>query len=189
MFKEDINVHFPETNKDILENRKWEVEKLSIPFDIEDSLNRINALNTNLDFSALSVSKEDNDNHSHKMIPAIVLSISAPKKTKKGQEYVNVTLMDKNRDIIERRFDSAPNVLDGFLNLAIEDCKYYNCKVSEIKPIKTQAVTVDSKFPTKMTGMEKVNFYKTNAQINKNRFGNKVVPTVIETENIESIEK
>jgi len=188
-FKEDKNTHYPETNKDILENRKWEVEKLSIPFDIEESLNKINALNTNPDFSALSVSKEDNDNHSHKMIPAIVLSISAPKKTKKGQTYVNVTLMDKNRDIIERRFDSAPNVLDGFLNLAIEDCKYYNCKVAEIRPIKPMAVTMDSKLPTKMTGMEKVNFYKTNTQINKNRFGNKVVPTVIETENIESIEK
>ena len=85
-------------------------------------------------FDNLAVSRADNNNLNTVVIPAIVLSVSDLKKTKKGTSvYYEVQLMDKNRNIISRRFDNPPDILDGEFALTINDCRYFTCKTKDMK--------------------------------------------------------
>ena len=46
--------------------------------------------------------------------------------------------MDKEKNIITRRFNQKPtDILDGIFKLPINECKYFNTKLSEYKPIES----------------------------------------------------
>lgn len=127
-----------ETPAQILENRQWEVDKLGISFDVEESYKKICNLKTRNTFKTLEISKADNNNLNSVSVPAIIISISGEKKTAKGFIYYDVTLMDKEKNIITRRFNQKPtDILDGIFKLPINECKYFNTKLSEYKPIES----------------------------------------------------
>lgn len=133
--KKDLASQVPkETEEEVLENRKWEIEYLSLPFDVESSYRKIkNCTKTTTFDDLLKSAKELNKNKLY--VPAIVLSVSDKKTTKSGKEYYEVMLMDKNRKIITRRFDDKINVLEGDFELTLEDGKFFTCKKESIKPI------------------------------------------------------
>lgn len=125
-----------ETTQELLENREWEVEMLSIPFDIKDSLKKISSCNNKKTFDSLKTPKKDNHDSNTMLIPAIILSISKEKKAKKsGKPYYDVMLMDSTKNIITRRFDTKPDVLDGEFALVLDEVKYFNCSMKEWKEI------------------------------------------------------
>lgn len=133
-YKERLFVVPDETDKEILENRKWEIDLLSFPFDVDKSMKKIMEIKNPRTFDNLAVSRADNNNLNTVVIPAIVLSVSDLKKTKKGTSvYYEVQLMDKNRNIISRRFDNPPDILDGEFALTINDCRYFTCKTKDMK--------------------------------------------------------
>lgn len=139
-YSEDMSNGFvpKETPLQILENRQWEVEKLGISFDINDSLNKICSVKNKNTFKLLALSKEDNNNSNTISIPAIIISVSGEKKTKKNSIYYEVTLMDREKNIITRRFNEKPtDILDGIFPIPINECKYFNIKLSDYKPIAT----------------------------------------------------
>lgn len=132
-------IHIKETEAQILENRAWEVEMLSTPFDIENSKLRLQQCKNQLTFDALEKSISENNGNNTIYIPAIVLSVSEPKKTKSsGKLYYDVTLMDKTGAIIVRRFDTPPDVLDGEFKLTLNEVKYYLCYMNAYKPLRQQ---------------------------------------------------
>jgi len=125
----------PETEKEILENREKELEKLSIPFSIDESLQKVKKYGGK-SFKDLLISKEENKNSNTIMVPAVVLSVSAEKKTKKsGVTYYDVELMDKKGEIITRRFSERPEVADGIFALPIDGCKFFSTDMSKYKPL------------------------------------------------------
>ena len=125
-----------ETPEEILENRKWETEFLSIPFDIEDSRRRVAQCKNTKTFGDLKTTMDKNNGSKTVKIPAVVLSISDLKKTKNNKNYYEVMLMDRNGTIISRRFDSKPCVLDGEFSLMIDEFKYYTCNLKNYSEIK-----------------------------------------------------
>lgn len=128
------------------ENRAWEKDMLSMPFSIEDSMQRLkNAANT-ADFSLLKGSRTD-----LARIPAIVLSVSDVKKTKSGRgEYYEVSLMDRNYNIINRRFDHPLRVLDGEFLLQPDATQYYTCKESDARNIRLNPVANTEQRPVQV---------------------------------------
>ena len=134
-----------ETIAEHIENRKWETEFLSVPFDIDESMNRLTqaALNPSKSyykntFRDLGQSAKDDKGYNTDRIkvPAIVLGCQGPKRTKKGNTYYEVTLMDREHSIITRRFDNPINdKLDGIFELMLDECKYYTCDSTKISDI------------------------------------------------------
>lgn len=130
-----------ENTADILENRKWETELLSVPFDIRSSKEALKQNKTPRTFADLNISKDANGGSNTVRIPAIILSVSEAKKTKKsGKLYYDVSLMDRESHMIVRRFDAKPDVLDGEFSITINECRYFTCEMRNYKPlITTQA--------------------------------------------------
>ena len=130
------HMHVKETDKEVLENRAKEVELLSTAFDIDESKKRLEECKNPRTFKALQISRDDNYGQNMVNVPAIVLSVSAEKKTKtSGKSYYEVSLMDREGSIINRRFSSPPEVLDGQFQLTIEDSKYFTCDMTNYKPL------------------------------------------------------
>jgi hypothetical protein len=65
-------------------------------------------------------------------VDAIVVDISEPKKTKKGVPFVDVTLMDKNKDTIVRRFPNPPEFMVGTFKIQPNETKFFMS--SAVKP-------------------------------------------------------
>lgn len=135
----------PETIAEHIENRKWETEFLSVPFDIDSSMERLNEAAKNPSkpfykntFRDLAKSAKDDKGFSADRIkvPAIVLGCQGPKRTKKGNVYYEVTLMDREHSIITRRFDNpVDDKLDGVFELMLDECRYYTCDSTKITSI------------------------------------------------------
>lgn len=66
-------------------------------------------------------------------IDAIVTDVSEPKKTKSGNPYVNVTLMDKNKNTLVRRFSNPPEFMIGTFKLQPNETRFFIS--SAVKPL------------------------------------------------------
>lgn len=130
------HMHVKETDKEVLENRAKEVELLSTAFDIGESKKRLEMCKNPRTFKDLEIAKNDNYGENTISIPAIVLSVSAEKKAKtSGKTYYEVSLMDRNGEIINRRFAMQPEVLDGQFQLTLDEVKYFTCTMNQYKPL------------------------------------------------------
>lgn len=129
-----------ETNTEILENRKWEMDYLSIPFCTGESLEKIKQCSNKKTFETLHtpVVNEYGLKEEYVWVPAVVLSVSEEKKTKKGKPYVDVALMDRDSNIITRRFTKNPEVVDGIFKLTKDECKFYLCDTKFTVPVKIE---------------------------------------------------
>lgn len=175
-----------ETPEEILENREWEVEYLSMPFDINDSLELLSQASNKKDFNDLKVSKEINGSNTV-IIPAIVLSISGEKKTKSGNgSYYDVMLMDRNKNIITRRFSEKPNCLDGEFPLMIDDCKYFNCRMKDYKPLISKSNQKSEYLSADATMQEKIEALKNGGRMQHIQVPGRKVSTTISIENNEN---
>ena len=158
-FKEDI-LHsvIKETPEEILENREWEIDLLSLPFDTEESLEKVQFCENKKTFDDLKISIEANNGFNSIRIPAVVLSVSDQKKTKSGTNtYYDVTLMDRNRKIITRRFDKKPDMLDGEFLLMVDECKFYTCNLKNYQELKSKSQMNKKEFQIPTNSQEFVN--------------------------------
>lgn len=177
-----------ETTDEILENRKWEVDALSIPFDIQGSLNRLAECKNKATFELLNKTSDSLEGKRNVWIPAVVLSVSDEKKTKKGNSYYEVSLMDRNMNITTRRFDAKPEVLDGVFFLTINDCKFFNCKVEDYRKIQTQ-VESKKRISFKASSDEKAKAMAVGGSWDKVRIaGNRTVSCINENTSCDDVE-
>ena len=124
---DSIVISTKETSPQILENRGWETEFLSLSFDTGDSLQKVKNAKNERTFEALR-SSSDKVGRNSLRIPCVVLSISGEKKTKtSGRTYYEGTLMDRTGAVIKRRFDRPIERLEGEFDLALEDKKFFTC--------------------------------------------------------------
>lgn len=110
------------TPEEILSRRKKEYELTGHIFCVEDDLKALNQCKNKNSFSVIT------DNHSSQKsdIPCIVADIDYTlRHTKNGNNYYNVTLMDKNGQLLTRRFSSPPQILKGVFE--IQHNAYFFC--------------------------------------------------------------
>lgn len=182
-----------ETIEECLENRKYEIEMMSIPFDVEDSMRRVEEADNRRTFDDLKVREPFIDETGKRIdryrIPAVVLSCIGPKKTQKGNIYYEVQLMDRNRNTITRRFDEPVSRLDGIFSLTIDGCKFFNNYANQASDIKARPMSNkfnrDHKafYTSKTSSEEKINTIKKNKEEVKRKtiyIGGKLKQSLIE---------
>ena len=123
-----------ETTTQTLENRRWEMDFLSVPFDYAESLREIRKAKNNLTFDALKKSATETGKN-YVMVPCVVLSVSDVKYSKNGNPYYEALLMDRNQNMITRRFDKPIGLLHGELPLMLEECRNYTGKADMCRRI------------------------------------------------------
>lgn len=85
-------------------------------------------------------------------IPALVLSISSARKTKSSNKtYYQVELMDKNGEVISRRFENPPQISLGTFLIQPEETKFFYCK--ECYPLKERKTIHEMTFADAMQGI------------------------------------
>lgn len=147
-----------ETTEDVLENRKWETDLLSIPFDIQSSMEALKYCKNKRTFEALKMTVDENGGGKSIMVPAIVLSVSEAKRTKSsGNVYYDVTLMDRNSNIVVRRFDEKPNILQAEFSLPLNENKFFTCRMKNTRYIARANDTGKGYVPFNASTQEKVN--------------------------------
>ena len=135
-----LNQHFAEdmaekvkkeSNLEVLENRRWEVEMLSVPFDYSESLAKIQKSSNHTTFRDLQTAYGRYGRESIP-VPCVVLSVSDVKYTKTSKApYYEATLMDREQNIITRRFDKVPTLLEGEFPLMVEENKFWLCSADQ----------------------------------------------------------
>ena len=123
-----------ETTTQTLENRRWEMDFLSVPFDYAESLREIRKAKNTLTFDALKKPAAGNGKN-YLMIPCVVLSVSDVKYSKNGNPYYEALLMDRNQNMTTRRFDKPIGLLQGELPLMLEECKNYTSRAEMCRRI------------------------------------------------------
>ena len=114
---------------DVIETRRIEMDSLGAVLSVEDSMKKIQ-INEG-DFSLLYCG-----DIGEVRVPAVVLGCSEKKLTKTSKKpYYEVTLMDKNQEIITRRFDRPVTCAEGSFLLTTEENKYFICKYNNIQPL------------------------------------------------------
>lgn len=136
----DHNIKIPEeTDLEHLENRTWESEMLSIPFDIANSMKKLQNIAQFTKKHCFDLLRNSDSAVQDAKVFAIVLNCSKKKKSKSGKSsYYDVTLMDANYEIINRRFNEPPQCLDGIFKVKTDQYKYYICDLNEKQPIPTK---------------------------------------------------
>lgn len=85
-------------------------------------------------------------------IAAMVLGVSSARKTKtSGKTFYQVELMDKNGEVISRRFATQPQNMLATFDIQPEEKKFFNCK--EIAPLKPHQSTFQISFEDAMEGI------------------------------------
>ena len=123
-----------ETTSETLENRRWEIEYLSIPFDYSSSLEKIRKSSNTNTFEDLKQSSQSIGTDSIR-IPCVILAVGEVKYSSKGKPYYETLLMDRNQNLLTRRFDKPLSVLEGEYPLPLEECKYFTCRTDAGKSI------------------------------------------------------
>lgn len=122
----------PETSKEIMENRKWEIEFLSLPFTYEESMAKVKASPNTHTFEDLKKSISENYGSTTIRVPVVILSVSDRKTAKSGNStYFDVLMMDRNGSYLTRRFDTPPDFLEGEFALTLNECRYYTCRTAQ----------------------------------------------------------
>ena len=124
---ESVVINTKETPIQILENRGWETEFLSMSFDTGESMKKVrNAVNERT-FADLK-RKVDSVGKNTIRIPCVVLSVSGEKKTKSsGRTFYEASLMDRTGAVVVRRFDRPIERLEGEFDLTLDDVKHFTC--------------------------------------------------------------
>lgn len=148
-----------ETNVETLENRRWEMNYLSLPFDYSESLSRIRRSSNKCTFEDLKQSSQSLGSERLK-VPCVVLSVGDVQYSKKGTPYYDTLLMDRNQNMITRRFDKPVTLLDGEFQLTLDECKYYTCKADY-----GRSITFNKSFGQQAEGQKTVSGKMTSQQI------------------------
>lgn len=145
-FNEVRSMREPElTDKRRMERYAMEKEYLFTIFSAKDDVDVLKRYDS--DFSRLY----DEDAREQK-IAALVLGISSARKTRTSNNtYYQVELMDKNGDVISRRFKNPPQITLGTFLIQPEEKKYFYCK--EIAPLKKTQVIRQMTFADAMQGI------------------------------------
>lgn len=108
------------TENELRENYKYEADALCTIVSAKEELEQLQS--TPRDFYALY-----NEEGRPAKVAAIVLSVSGAMKTQKGNTYYAARLMDKNGNIVTRRFQTPPKHTIGYFLLQSEEKKYFYC--------------------------------------------------------------
>ena len=112
----------PLTDKKRMERYATEKEYLFSIFSAKEDVDLLKKYPS--DFGCLS-----GENAKESRMAALVLSISSARKTKtSGKTYYHVELMDKNGDVISRRFETPPRNMTGIFLLQPDDHRYFYCR-------------------------------------------------------------
>lgn len=176
-----------ETTKETLENRNWEMDFLSIPFDYHDSLEKIRKSSNRNTFENLKDSQAD-IGKTEVRVPCVILSISDVKYTKSGNPYYEALLMDRDQNMITRRFDKPIDLLEGDFPLPIEECRHYTCRSQYGRRI-TENYQGNKqggfRYEGDLSREEKVKMIRNGSQMNRMRSGGTNIPVLTPEEKAE----